>query len=56
MLRGKSCQPFNGDTKGRIEFFGEVEYHAGFEAVIPLPEIEAALPLAELYERAGLGS
>jgi hypothetical protein len=31
-----------------------VERHAGLDAVIPLPEIEAALPLAELYDRAGL--
>jgi Uma2 family endonuclease len=132
-LRGKPCQPFNGDTKVRIEFpdhnrfyypdamvvchpnpatdhfqdqplivievlsestrrtdLGEkrdaylrlpslkvlllvepdsaavtlhrrrgeggfaVERHAGLDAVIPLPEIEAALPLAELYDRAGL--
>jgi Uma2 family endonuclease len=28
-----------------------LEYHSGLEAVIPLPEIAAALPLAELYER-----
>lgn len=27
------------------------ERHAGLDATIPLPEIEAALPLAELYER-----
>lgn len=129
-LRGKPCQPFNGDTKVRIEFpdhirfyypdamvvchpnpatdhyqnqpvviievlsdstrrtdLGEkrdayltiqtlqvllfvepgapavtvhrrkseggfaLEYHSGLDATIPLPEIEAALPLAELYER-----
>ena len=31
-----------------------VEYHAGPEVVIPLPEIGAALPLAELYEGAGV--
>lgn len=31
-----------------------VEYHAGVESIIPLPEIAAELPLAELYERAGL--
>jgi Uma2 family endonuclease len=31
-----------------------VEYHAGAEAIIPLPEIAAEMPLAELYERAGL--
>jgi Uma2 family endonuclease len=30
----------------------EVELHSGLEAVIPLPEIEASLPLAELYEQA----
>lgn len=30
-------------------------HNAGLEAVIPLPEIEAELPLADLYERAGLG-
>ena len=30
------------------------EYHAGTDAVIPLPEIEAELPLAELYEGAGM--
>jgi Uma2 family endonuclease len=130
MLRGKSCQPFNSDTKIRIEFpdhtrfyypdamvvclqnpahehfqdhpvliievlsdstrrvdLGEkrdayltipslklllfvdsdsprvtlhrrkpeggfaIETHAGLEAVIPLPEIDASLPLAALYER-----
>jgi hypothetical protein len=28
-----------------------IEHHAGFESTIPLPEIEAALPLAELYDR-----
>lgn len=32
-----------------------VEYHSGADAVIPLPEIEAELPLAELYEGAGIG-
>ena len=30
-----------------------VEYHSGADAVIPLPEIGAELPLAELYDRAG---
>jgi Uma2 family endonuclease len=30
------------------------ERYAGPEAVIPLPEIEIELPLAELYERVGL--
>ena len=129
-LRGKSCQPFNGDTKVRIELpdhirfyypdamvvchpnpasdhyqnqpvviievlsdstrrtdLGEkrdayltiqtlhvllfvepdtpavtvyrrkseggfaLEYHTGLESTIPLPEIDASLPLAELYER-----
>jgi Uma2 family endonuclease len=132
-LRGKSCQPFNSDTKIRLEFpdhtrfyypdamvvchpnppaehfqdrpvliievlsestrradLGEkrdayltipslkvllfvesetpvitlhrrkpeggfaIETHAGLDAVIPLPEIEAALPLAALYERVEL--
>ncbi len=28
-----------------------VEAHAGLDAVIPLPEIDASLPLAELYEQ-----
>jgi hypothetical protein len=28
-----------------------VEIFAGLDAVIPLPEIEAELPLADLYER-----
>jgi hypothetical protein len=28
-----------------------IEAHSGLEAIIPLPEIEATLPLAELYER-----
>lgn len=27
------------------------EHHSGLDAVIPLPEIEASLPLAALYER-----
>ena len=31
-----------------------VEYHAGAEAAIPLPEIGVELPLAELYEGAGV--
>ena len=31
-----------------------VEHYVGSDDVIPLPEIEANLPLAELYERAGL--
>lgn len=29
----------------------KIEHHVGLEAVIPLPEIEVALPLAEIYER-----
>jgi len=29
-----------------------VEYHSGLEGAIALPEIEAELPLAELYQRA----
>jgi Uma2 family endonuclease len=28
-----------------------LEYHAGLDSTIPLPEIDAALSLAELYER-----
>jgi hypothetical protein len=28
-----------------------IESHVGLDAVIPLPEIEASLPLAALYER-----
>jgi Uma2 family endonuclease len=28
-----------------------IEHHSGSDAVIPLPEIEAQLSLAELYER-----
>jgi Uma2 family endonuclease len=28
-----------------------IECHCGLDAIIPLPEIEAALPLAEVYER-----
>lgn len=28
-----------------------IEYHVGLDAVIPLPEIEASLALAELYDR-----
>ena len=133
MLRGKSCQPFNSDTKIRIQYAGQTrfyypdamvvchpnpqsdqfqdhpvvvievlsestrradvgekrdtyltlpslrvlllveseemavtvhrrradgsfaaEHYAGPEAVIPLPEIDATLPLAELYERVEL--
>lgn len=135
MLRGKRCQPFNSDTKVRIEFpdhtrfyypdamvvceqnpgtdhfqnqpvviievlsdstrradlvekrdayftlpslkvliFVEpefpsvtlhrakaeggfaVEHHSGLDATIHLPEIEAALPLAEIYERVEISS
>jgi Uma2 family endonuclease len=33
-----------------------VEYHSGMDAIIPLPEIEAALPLAEIYERVAISS
>lgn len=33
-----------------------VELHAGLDAVVPLPEVEASLTLAGLYERAGLES
>ena len=29
----------------------QIEHHTGLEAVIPLPEIDASLPLAEIYER-----
>ena len=28
-----------------------IEYHSGLDSTIPLPEIDATLPLAELYER-----
>ncbi len=31
-----------------------LESHSGLESVIPMPEIEASLPLAELYERVRL--
>lgn len=31
------------------------ELHEGLDAVIPLPEIEAELPLAEIYERVEFG-
>ncbi len=43
-------------TVHRRKLDGEfvVEYHAGAEAIVPLPEIAAELPLAELYERADL--
>lgn len=30
-----------------------LEHHTGLDAIIPLPEIEANLPLAELYENPG---
>jgi Uma2 family endonuclease len=33
-----------------------VELHSGFDAVVPLPEIDASLTLAELYDSAGIGS
>jgi Uma2 family endonuclease len=33
-----------------------IERHSGLESSIPLPEIEAALPLAELYERVEFAS
>ena len=29
----------------------EIECHSGVDAILPFPEIDAALPLAELYER-----
>ncbi len=32
------------------------ELHTGLESTIPLPEIDAALPLAELYERVAFNS
>lgn len=33
-----------------------LEYHAGLDATIPLPEIDASLPLADLYERVEFSS
>ncbi len=33
-----------------------IEHHAGLDAVIPLPEIEAQLSLADLYERVDFAS
>jgi len=33
-----------------------IEYHTGLDGAIPLPEIDAALPLAELYERVEFSS
>ena len=34
----------------------DVERHSGLEASVPLPEIEAFLPLSEIYERVKLSS
>lgn len=33
-----------------------IERHSGLETIIPLPEIEASLPLAEVYERVAFAS
>ena len=33
-----------------------IERHTGIDATIPLPEIDAALSLADLYERVEFGS
>ena len=33
----------------------EIEHHSGLEGSIPLQEIEASLPLADLYERVDFG-
>ena len=33
-----------------------IERHSGLETIIPLPEIEATLPLAEVYERIAFAS
>ena len=33
-----------------------IEHHAGLDAVIPLPEIEAELPLADLFDRVDFAS
>jgi Uma2 family endonuclease len=33
-----------------------LERHSGLDAIIPLPEIEAALPLSEVYERVAFTS
>ncbi|HET9415457.1 MAG TPA: hypothetical protein VFO74_15195, partial [Pseudolabrys sp.] len=33
-----------------------IEHHAGLDAIVPLPEIEAELPLAELYQRLEVSS
>lgn len=33
-----------------------IERHIGLDAVIPLPEIEASLSLADIYERVGFGA
>jgi Uma2 family endonuclease len=43
--------PFVTVHRRRAEGGFAIEHHAGLDAVIPLPEIEAQLALADLYER-----
>ncbi len=45
-----SVQVFRRKTEGGFAS----EHHSGLDGLIPLPEIEADLPLAELYERVKL--
>ena len=47
-----SVQVFRSKTQGGFA----LEHYSGLDGVIPLPEIEADLPLAELYERVKLGA
>lgn len=50
LLIAESERPYVLVHRRRRQGGFAVEEHSGLEAVIPLPEIEASLPLAELYE------
>lgn len=52
LLLVEADRPFVRVHRRRPEGGFAIECHDGLEAVIPLPEIEAALPLGEIYARA----
>lgn len=50
LLIAESDRPYVLVHRRRPQGGFGVEEHAGLDAMVPLPEVEAALPLAELYE------
>jgi Uma2 family endonuclease len=56
LLYVESDTPFVTVHRRRAAGGFAIEHHAGLDAVIPLPEIEAQLALADLYERVDFAS